>query len=98
MAAYVNGGTTRNVLVAIQKQNTFYQRLGIEGNNIGYNQYPNNLFPQTIAAGENITRNINFEIPTPNGITPGPNGLAGSQTVGALLSPPNVSEVTTAGI
>jgi len=98
MAAYLKGGTTRNVLVATQKQNTFYQRLGQQGNPIGYNQLPNYLLAQTIASGENITRNIQFEIPNPYGTTPGPLGLAGSPTVNALLQPPNVSTITTAGV
>lgn len=97
MAAYFTGGTTRNLLVAAQKQNVYYQRLGQQGNAIGYNQIPNNLLPQTILAVQNQTRNIKFEIPTPNGMTPGPLGLAGSQTVGVLIQPPNVSGVTTAG-
>ena len=95
---YVTGGTTRNLLVAAQKQNTYYQRLGIQGNNIAYNQLPTQLLAQTISAGEVNTRNIKFEIPTPNGMTPGPYGLAGSQTVGALISPPNVSDITVAGV
>jgi len=95
---YVQGGTTRNLLVATQKQNTYYQRLGIQGNNVGYNQFPTLVLPQTLSAGDVDTRNIKFEIPSPNGMTPGPIGLAGSQTVGALINPPNVTNITTAGV
>lgn len=98
MAGYLQGGTTKNILVAVQKQNTYYVRAGIQGNNIGYNKIPTELLPQTISAGEVNTRNIKFEIPSPNGMTPGPFGLAGSQTIGALTKPPNVSDITVAGV
>jgi len=98
MPAYLYGGTTRNLLVATQKQNTFYQRLGKQGNAVGYNQIPTALLGQTILSSENPTRNIKFEIPTPYGMTPGPAGLAGSPTVGTLSQPPNVSGITTAGV
>lgn len=98
MASYLQGGTTKNIIVAVQKQNTYYVKAGIQGNNFGYNKIPNELLAQTVTAGEVNTRNIKFEIPSPIGMTPGPYGLAGSQTIGALISPPNVTDITTAGV
>lgn len=97
MTAYIKGDTTRNVLTAVQQQNAFYQRVGKQGQLSGYNQFSNQLLPQTLLSVTGTTRNLNFDIPTPNGSTPGPAGLAGSPTLGVLVKAPNITPITTAG-
>ena len=84
-----------NVNNAINNQNSFYQRIADSNKPI----FPTlvELQAQSIQAASNTLRNTFFEIPGPWGSTPGPRGTAGSPTVGALQSPPKITNTPNAG-
>jgi hypothetical protein len=84
-----------NVNNAINTQNSLYQRIADPNKPI----FPTlvELQAQSIQAASNTLRNTFFEIPGPWGSTPGPRGTAGSPTVGALQSPPKITNTPNAG-
>lgn len=93
---YLEGGINRNLVNAKRQQSISYQRTNIIGTNIGYNKVLTDLLPQSIQTATNNTRNITTSIAGPAGSTPGPLGVAGSNSIG-LAQPPVIGNRRNAG-